>query len=81
MEPDMLLHLLVLGMLLDLLQALDLVHQDAALASATRGSAPELVEPDVTSQSTYGTGRRDAPFLSLVWLFTKVRICLSIWLR
>lgn len=76
MEPDMLLYLLVLGMLMELLQALDLVKMLPLLLSLENLHQDLWNQAKVTSESTYGAGRRDAGMA-----LDHEGICLSIRLR
>lgn len=76
MEPDMLLYLLVLGMLLELRQALDLVKMLPLLLSLENLHLDLWNQAKVTSESTYGAGRRDAGMA-----LDHEGICLSIRLR
>lgn len=54
------LYLLVLGMLLELLQSLDLVKMLPLLLSLSNLHLDLWNQAKVTSESTYGAGRRDA---------------------
>jgi len=72
----MLLYLLVLGMLMELLQALDLVKMLPLLLSLDNLHQDLWNQALVTSKSTYGAGRRDAGMA-----LDHEGICLSIRLR
>lgn len=72
----MLLYLQVLGMLMELLQARDLVKMLSLLLSLENLHQDLWNQVKVTSESTYGAGRRDAGMA-----LDHEGICLSIRLR